>query len=173
MANLSLTLCTNSFFGSVLMSPIQMGSLSVNNSVTNISRLGTFKKFFPTICFFVCFLFMDWLIRVASQPKAKICRGEKEKEPLWYIGRQFSSSSNRFTYIGIVFSYLSKIACDFNVLYCIYISSYGKIESTYIQYIGYLVIILLSSVNTENTILVDFALATIVTLYQSYCLKGQ
>ncbi len=31
------------FFGSVLMSPIQMGSLSVNNSVTNFSRLGTFK----------------------------------------------------------------------------------------------------------------------------------
>jgi len=25
------------------MSPIQMGSLSVNNSVTNFSRLGTFK----------------------------------------------------------------------------------------------------------------------------------
>jgi len=25
------------------MSPIQMGSLRVNNSVTNISRLGTFK----------------------------------------------------------------------------------------------------------------------------------
>jgi hypothetical protein len=43
MANISLTLYTNSFFGSVLMSPIQMGSLSVYNSVTNISRLGTFK----------------------------------------------------------------------------------------------------------------------------------
>jgi hypothetical protein len=44
MANISLTLYTNSFFGSVLMSPIQLGSLSVNNSVTNISRLGTFKS---------------------------------------------------------------------------------------------------------------------------------
>jgi hypothetical protein len=43
MANISLTLYTNGFFGSVLMSPIQMGSLSVNNSVTNFSRLGTFK----------------------------------------------------------------------------------------------------------------------------------
>ncbi len=28
------------------MSPIQMGSLRVNNSVTNISRLGTFKYCF-------------------------------------------------------------------------------------------------------------------------------
>jgi len=43
MANISLTLYTNGFIGSVLMSPIQMGSLRVNNSVTNISRLGTFK----------------------------------------------------------------------------------------------------------------------------------
>jgi hypothetical protein len=43
MANISLTLYTNGFIGSVLMSPIQMGSLRVNNSVTNISRLGTFN----------------------------------------------------------------------------------------------------------------------------------
>jgi len=43
MAIISLTLYTNGFIGSVLMSPIQMGSLRVNNSVTNISRLGTFK----------------------------------------------------------------------------------------------------------------------------------
>ncbi len=43
MANISLTLYTNVFFGSVLKSPTQMGSLSINNSVTNISRLGTFK----------------------------------------------------------------------------------------------------------------------------------
>ncbi len=43
MANISLTLYTNSFFGSILMSPIQVGSLSVNNSITNISRLGIFK----------------------------------------------------------------------------------------------------------------------------------
>ena len=46
MANISLTLYTNGFFGSILKSPIQMGSLSVNNSVTNISRLGTFKIIF-------------------------------------------------------------------------------------------------------------------------------
>jgi hypothetical protein len=46
MANISLTLYTNSFFGSILMAPIQMGSLIVNNSVTNISRLGTFKCVF-------------------------------------------------------------------------------------------------------------------------------
>ncbi len=40
------TLYTNRFFGSVLKSPAQMGSLSVNNSVTNISHLGTFKGLF-------------------------------------------------------------------------------------------------------------------------------
>ncbi len=44
IANISLTLYTNGFFGSILRSPIEMGSLSVNNSVTNISRLGTFKQ---------------------------------------------------------------------------------------------------------------------------------
>jgi hypothetical protein len=43
MANISLVLYTNGFFGSALKSPIQMGSFSVNNSVTNISRLGTSK----------------------------------------------------------------------------------------------------------------------------------
>jgi hypothetical protein len=43
MANISLTLYTNGIFGSVLKSPTQMGSLSINNSVTNISRLGTFN----------------------------------------------------------------------------------------------------------------------------------
>jgi hypothetical protein len=44
MPNISLTLYTNIFFSSILMSPIQMGSLSVNNSVTNILRLGTFNS---------------------------------------------------------------------------------------------------------------------------------
>jgi hypothetical protein len=43
MANISLTLYTNGFFGSVFKSPTQMGSLSINNSVTNISCLGTFS----------------------------------------------------------------------------------------------------------------------------------
>ncbi len=43
MVNISLTLHTKGFFGSVLKSPTQMGSLSINNSVMNISRLGTFK----------------------------------------------------------------------------------------------------------------------------------
>jgi hypothetical protein len=37
---------------SFLKSPIQMGSLSINNSVTNISRLGTFKSF--QTCSMVC-----------------------------------------------------------------------------------------------------------------------
>jgi hypothetical protein len=52
MANISLTLYTNGFIGSVLMSPIQMGSLRVNNSVTNISRLGTFK--YASIMLLLC-----------------------------------------------------------------------------------------------------------------------
>jgi hypothetical protein len=43
MVNISLTLYMKGFFGSVLKSHTQMGSLSINNSVTNISRLGTFK----------------------------------------------------------------------------------------------------------------------------------
>jgi hypothetical protein len=43
MVNISITLFTKGLFGSVLKSPIQMGSLSKNNSVTNISRLATFK----------------------------------------------------------------------------------------------------------------------------------
>jgi hypothetical protein len=46
MENISLILYTKGFFGSVLKSPTQMGSLIINNSVTNISRLGTFKKIF-------------------------------------------------------------------------------------------------------------------------------
>ncbi len=44
MANNSLTIHTNRFFGSFLKSPIQMGWLRIINSVTNISRLGTFKE---------------------------------------------------------------------------------------------------------------------------------
>jgi hypothetical protein len=44
MANNSLTIHTNRFFALVLKSPIQMGWLSIINSVTNISRLGTFKN---------------------------------------------------------------------------------------------------------------------------------
>ncbi len=45
MLNISLTLYTNVFFASVLKSPTYIGSLSVNNPVMNISRLGsgTFK----------------------------------------------------------------------------------------------------------------------------------
>jgi hypothetical protein len=43
MGNINPTVYTNRFFGSFLKSPTQMGSLSVDNSVTNISRLGTFN----------------------------------------------------------------------------------------------------------------------------------
>ncbi len=42
LANISLKIFKNEHFASVPNSPTQMGSLSVNNSVTNISRLGTF-----------------------------------------------------------------------------------------------------------------------------------
>jgi hypothetical protein len=43
MANNNLTIHTNRFFGSFLKSPIQLGWLSIINSVTSISCLGTFK----------------------------------------------------------------------------------------------------------------------------------
>jgi hypothetical protein len=45
MANISQTLYTNVFFGSALKLPIQIGTLSIDNSVRNISRLGTFNRF--------------------------------------------------------------------------------------------------------------------------------
>jgi hypothetical protein len=48
MANNSLTILTNRFFALVLKSPIQMGWLSIINSVTNMSRLGTFNQRLPT-----------------------------------------------------------------------------------------------------------------------------
>jgi hypothetical protein len=47
MANNSLTIHTNRIFALVLKSPIQMGWLRINNSVTNISRLGTFNLKVP------------------------------------------------------------------------------------------------------------------------------
>ncbi len=60
MGNISLTLHTKVFFGSFLKSPTQMGSLCINNSVTNISRLGTFKgQCHETFC--SRFLFMNHL----------------------------------------------------------------------------------------------------------------
>jgi hypothetical protein len=43
MADNSLTIDRNRFLALVLKSPTQMGWLSIINSVTNISRLGTFK----------------------------------------------------------------------------------------------------------------------------------
>jgi hypothetical protein len=43
MGNINPTAYTNGFFGSFLKSPTQMGWLSVDNSVRNISHLGTFK----------------------------------------------------------------------------------------------------------------------------------
>jgi hypothetical protein len=44
MASISLSYIIG-FFGSVLKLPIQMGSLSINNLVTNISHLGTFHTY--------------------------------------------------------------------------------------------------------------------------------
>jgi hypothetical protein len=53
MGNINPTVYTNGFFGSFLKSPTQMGSLSVDNSVTNISCLGTFKAaIFSMSCLF-------------------------------------------------------------------------------------------------------------------------
>jgi len=46
MADNSLTIDRNRFLALVLKSPTQMGWLSIINSVTNISRLGTFKELF-------------------------------------------------------------------------------------------------------------------------------
>jgi hypothetical protein len=43
MVNISPTLYTNWFFGTLLKLPPQMGLLSGNNSVTNISSMGTFE----------------------------------------------------------------------------------------------------------------------------------
>jgi hypothetical protein len=43
MADNSLTIDRNRFLALDLKSPTQMGWLSIINSVTNISRLGTFK----------------------------------------------------------------------------------------------------------------------------------
>ncbi len=62
MANISLALYTNVFFGSALKLPIQIGTLSIDNSVRNISRLGTFKvftNFYFVMSFlrFLCFIF--------------------------------------------------------------------------------------------------------------------
>ena len=56
MADNSLTIDRNRFLALVLKSPTQMGWLSIINSVTNISRLGTFnvteaQQFFN--CYFV------------------------------------------------------------------------------------------------------------------------
>jgi hypothetical protein len=44
MADNSLTIDRNRFLALVLKSPTQMGWLSIINSVTNISRLGTFNS---------------------------------------------------------------------------------------------------------------------------------
>ena len=54
MENISLILYTKDFFCSVLKSPTQMGSLSINNSVTNISRLGTFNGRKISFCIWLC-----------------------------------------------------------------------------------------------------------------------
>jgi hypothetical protein len=43
MANISLALYTKVFFGSAPKLPIQIGTLSIDNSVRNISRLGTYN----------------------------------------------------------------------------------------------------------------------------------
>ncbi len=74
MPNNSLTTHTNRFFGSFLKSPIQMGWLSIINSVTNISRLGTFKASLTKIVMY----------KFEFQHLCYIC---KEKKSLQYSGR--------------------------------------------------------------------------------------
>jgi hypothetical protein len=84
MAIISLKLYTNGFIGSVLMSPIQMGSLRVNNSVKNISRLGTFKK---------CFHYF-----VTNPGFKKI-----QTENLDFLNKKMNSFFTRFLYLTVNF----------------------------------------------------------------------
>jgi hypothetical protein len=71
MVNISLILYTKDFFGSFLKSSTQMGSLSINNSVTNISRLGTFKIKAQLA------IVMMGLGHYFSQPTEKASEGDK------------------------------------------------------------------------------------------------
>ncbi len=59
MVDNSLTIDRNRFFALVLKSPIQRGSLSIINSVTNISRLGTFKELQKTVKYLGMILLSD------------------------------------------------------------------------------------------------------------------
>jgi hypothetical protein len=71
MMNISITLYRNKFFGAVLKSPIQRGSLSVNNSVTNISWLGTFKLTIPDFLTTV-FLYLVVTLALKKNPSYSI-----------------------------------------------------------------------------------------------------
>jgi hypothetical protein len=76
MVNISLTLYTKVFFGSFLKSPTQMGSLSINNSVTNISRLGTFNvgRMWPKV------YTVRSAIAILNSQMLKVLSGESYKE---------------------------------------------------------------------------------------------
>jgi hypothetical protein len=74
MADNSLTIHTNQFFALVFKSPIQIGWLSIINSVTNISRLGTFNAFmvhlhhFSTVGIEVFLIFFLLIVGSGSVP---------------------------------------------------------------------------------------------------------
>jgi hypothetical protein len=90
MANICLTLYRNWFFASIPKSPTQMGSLSVYNSVTNISCLGTFKYccWGPTNMksFFVC---LEVQLRRrylnAENHKNRGCEGWRRQVKKWQL----------------------------------------------------------------------------------------
>ncbi len=76
MADNSPTIDRNRFLALVLKSPTQMGWLSIINSVTNISRLGTFKGCFLAVLFAhtkECFIDNNLRIRMSFlDPNHKI-----------------------------------------------------------------------------------------------------
>ncbi len=65
MSNNSLTIHTNRFFALVLKSPIQMGWLSIINSVTNISRLGPLSLLYLD---FLTTSFLYLVVTLAPRP---------------------------------------------------------------------------------------------------------
>jgi hypothetical protein len=106
MANISLTLFKNRLFGSGLKSPTQIGSLSVKISVTNISRLGTFKyslELIILLCPFalhylryaVTSFFTISRISLADSKRAgqkvhrKIAAEVQNVKPLYFLSRSF------------------------------------------------------------------------------------
>jgi hypothetical protein len=74
MANFSLTHTANGFFASVPKSPTQMESLIINNSVMNISSLGTFKNL-CAVRINTIYIFIFMLLLARLQESAQIMEG--------------------------------------------------------------------------------------------------